>query len=62
MRRAELRRINKEWKDVENVEQRALLESRGDGADGKAVFFGIPAVARRLMRLGRRLAGRQFSF
>jgi hypothetical protein len=50
MRKHELRRVNREWRDVERAEVRASTEGRGG-------FFGISAVARKLIGFGKTLAG-----
>jgi hypothetical protein len=50
MRKHELRRVNREWRDVEMAEERASTEGGGG-------FFGISAVARKLIGLGKTLAG-----
>jgi hypothetical protein len=54
MRKHELRRVSREWIDVERAEERAEERASTEGGGG---FFGIPAVAKRLVGLGKRLAG-----
>jgi hypothetical protein len=57
MRKHELRRVNREWSDVERAEDRALMYDRREAGGVKARFLGIPAVAGRLLGLAKRLAG-----
>jgi hypothetical protein len=57
MRKHELRRVNREWSDVERAEDRALMHDRREAGGVKARFLGIPAVAGRLLGLAKRLAG-----
>jgi hypothetical protein len=56
MRKHELRRVNREWSDVERAEDRALMHDRREAGGVKARFLGIPAVAGRLLGLAKRLA------
>jgi hypothetical protein len=57
MRKHELRRVNREWSDVERAEDRALMHDRREAGGVKARFLGIPAVAGRLLGLAKRLGG-----
>jgi hypothetical protein len=57
MRKHERRRVSREWSDVERAEDRALMYGRREAGGVKARFFGIPAVAGRLLGLAKRLAG-----
>jgi hypothetical protein len=50
MRKHDLRGVNREWKDIDKVEERATVESAGG-------FLGITAVTKRLSVLGKRLVG-----
>jgi hypothetical protein len=56
MRKHELRRVNREWSDVERAEDRALMHDRREAGGVKARFLGIPVVAGRLLGLAKRLA------
>jgi hypothetical protein len=50
MRKHDLRGVNREWKDIDKVEERTTDESAGG-------FLGITAVTKRLSVLGKRLVG-----